>query len=1291
MKHYPTKTIIRQQFVCTLFALVSLLIGQHQLQAQTTLYNLSDLTNETLLKQAGEILNTAQFEYQKELRKYYNQERVYQASNRQLDQWQALDSTFKKPTEELTTLEVATLYTNHITKLLNNYRQKSVLQENKYQALQDMVIQIDALSFSSNKSKNDLISLTPYLFEIKLRLDDGTLKSAQVPETLSQGYIKAKQQALTNTTTRFKTEVKTIKEKIAQLTKQMAKNKEAITKTELQLLTAQEKQSNAQKNSALKNTYANLTPKKLLRTFAELSEASNWIKSTYNVAYQKVTSLAKTTTASFKSTIKDKPLTFKDSPSTNDPEEAVKALDKLLKQQESQVKSRAKLQEMLKTLASHQEAFKGEATVMNEQVAKMVFVAQLIKNLEQEGKVNPQSVLAPQWHASIIAEEEKLAKQNAEVLALGQQRQKELEQITHELTNLKIVQEKLTAQKNDLQRQAKSLAKVRKWRTGLENMAPAKLIAAFDTLTNQLSDKQRLLESYYKKYKKSEDTTKNLKRELYTLKGPLFRQIRRTASEDKYGIRVKLYALINKKAFRNEPQIVTTTQASDSLPTKANASTEGKKPLFRNIAGEKYQNLLAQKIATIQKRKHLKDSLAKSLETLLTHLRQFIVKRNEINDILLHQNLYAKQIKTLFSQNKIKRNEVPAKINEALKYERISSFESLTRELYALEQSIQQELKTLTETKENNALQTKFISLQKNTGNRGSFHRHLEELQEGFDEKKKKLSGNALKVSEQLAVNRLNSDNSLEDFFLGFIKSSDTKNYSKILTATYVELIQLEQQQSILKAQIHKLEKLTKLEYAEKDSIPVLLTFLKQRLDQLELNNEEAWIKIKMRLIPDKAQEIMQAFQAKTGRNIALLPSIPPSSQDSMIRVSTEALFDYHVEITAVKKWMQLLKERLTVAGIDKEIDTYASMIGELEAKNVAIHKSIEELTGHPKADLKKMDSEERPRTRLALLTFLKGKIGALRATRNHLRYKSLLYLVIKLLLIVLLAYLLIRVVRNAVNRIVLATEKAKEQDLAEAASAKQKSRTVNIFIRLFRRQRSSKEEGKTQLEWLQKAEFLPMLYFVKALVIVVIWIFAITLAVETLGFNAGAILAGLGIGGFALAFALKDILADLFGGLTLLIAKPFTVGQWILFKGSWTKVLKVGIRYSKLLRDADNKTVTVPNSMLTSSELVNLSTYSGYIGRGEVKITPQNSYEKFDLAIELIQQVFDEVSDEVKLAWIRNDGFQDYSFVIKYRYTVTAISTRNKNVTYIHTKIIERFQANNIEFAPPPTLPLNV
>lgn len=1291
MKNYPQTATIRRWFMHVLFAVVSLLAYHSQTLAQSP-NHLSDLTNDALLKQASEILNTAQLEYQKELRKYYNQERIYQESAQQLNKWQTPDTTFQNNPGEQTTLAATKLYTNHISKLLNHYQQKASWLQNKYQVLQEMVIQIDAIMLAGNKSKSDLVTLMPYLFEIKLRLKDATMKALQMPKTLSEKNIKTQQQALNSTIAQFKSRVETIKQKIADLTKVIVKNKEIISKTEFQLLAAKEKQANVQKNVALKNTYAIMSPKKLLRTFAELVEEKNWIKGSYQMAYRKVLALAKTATALFKDRANTKTLTTKDLSQMQDLKQGLKTLDELLKRHLVQSKKREELQAKLAVLLNNQEAFKGEAAIINEQVSKMVFIAQLIKSSGQEGKLNPQSVLPANWYASITAEEKQLIKQNAEVVALGQQAKNQLELVQQEITYLKLSQEKLIAQKKSFQRKSKSLEKVVQWKAAFKNMAPDKLTIAFNTLADDLTSQQKLLENYYKKYKNAEDIIRRLKREMNTLKGPLFRQIKRNSSEDKYGIRAKLYALINKKAMREERRAMPIQQKPDSSLAKIVTEKEEKKGLFKSLVAEKYSHLLARHIGIIQKRKHLKDSLKKSLDTLLTHLHQFIVKRNEINALLLKQNLYAKQIKKLFGQQKIPRSEVPVKINEALKYEQISSFEALTRELYDLELSVQQELKTLAETKETNALQAHFITLQKNTGSRSSLHRQLEELQEAFEQKKKKLSGTALKVSEQLAVNRLSADNSFEDFFLGFIKSADTKNYSKILTANYVELIQLEQQQSILQTQIHKLEKLTRLEYIEKDSIPVLLGFLQQRLKQLELANEEAWIKVKMRLIPEKAQELVQAFQVKTKRNILPLAPVEPGSRDSLIRVSTQELFDYYVEIAAVKKWIQLLQERQTTAGIEQEIDAYASIIGELEAKKVSIQKSIEELTGHPETVLEKMDLEERPQTRLAMLTFLKGKIGALRATRNRLRYKSLLYLVVQLLFIVVLAYLLIWAVKSTVNRIVVATEEANEPTLAEESTpVKTQARVVRVFARVFRKRKRANEVVTTELEWLKKAEFLPMLYFVKALLIVAIWVFAITLSVETLGFNAGAILAGLGIGGFALAFALKDILADLFGGLTLVIAKPFKVGHWILFKGSWTKVLKVGMRYTKLLRDADSKTVTVPNAMLTSAELVNLSTYSGYIGRGEVKITPQNSYEKFELAIELIQQVFEEISDEVTLAWVRNDGFKDYSFVIKYRYTVLAISTRNKNVTYIHTKIIEQFQANNIEFAHPPSLPLVV
>ncbi|EAY30462.1 mechanosensitive ion channel domain-containing protein [Microscilla marina] len=1178
--------IIKRVFIHQLFC-IALLFVYNSTWAQTT-GNLHNLSNEALLRQADKMFSTSQFSYRKELRKFYSDEKIIQESDRQLSNFRLPDSTFRKPAKELTPLEISVLKAKHIARLLNAYKQKALLLERKQTALETLLTQVDEVLFSSNRFKNDLILLTPYLLEVKLRINDGTLIASKLPASLSQENIKAKQQKLSGIEKRFEGINKVVKKEIISLGSDIAENKKAIAQVALQLFTAKEKQANEQKNVALQNKYAAMTPKKLLRTFAELSEEKNWIKSSYLVAYNKVMALGKEAEVRYKKIELKKPPKTKRIEESKDTKKTIQALNSLLKYDSVQIKNTNELQSQLKALIASKEVFTAEAAVIGEHLSKMIFIAKLIKNLEEKGEVKPESMLSANWYKAIIAEEESLTKQNAEVIILSENAKKQIELNAKEIKKLMANYDEIASKKNSLERTAKSLMKVEKWKAKLENIGKKKLLNTFTTLTDSLAMRQRRLESYYKRYKGAEDTAKTIKRELNILKGPLFRIIKRESQEDKYGIRSQLYALIHKRAQRKQVQIFTKKeQKVDSLLVKPEAEKAKSKSLFKNIAGEKYQNLLAQNVETIQKRKSLKDSLKTSLDSLQMYLRQLLVKREKITDILLQQNLYAGQIKKLYSQAKIKRKEVPAKVNEALKYERISNFESLTHELFGVELSIQRELKRLSQTEEKNELQAQFIKMQKNTGERGSIHKQLEELQQEFDNKKVALKGTALEVSEQLAVNRLNSDNGIEEFFLGFINSSETQNYSKILTSNYVELIQLEQQQRILQTQIYKLEKLTKLEYAEKDSIPVLLTFLNKHLEQLELAYEEEWIKIKIRLVPEKANELINAFQVKTGRNIPLLAPVAQSSQDSIISISTDLLFDYHVQIAATKKWITLFKERQTPGGIEKEIDIYADIISALEAKNVVLKKSIAELIGHPKSELDKMDKEERPQTSLARLIFLKGKIGALRSTRNRLRYKVLLYMIIKLSFIVLIAWFLIKIVKSMVARVISTTTKAKEGKYTEALLTQKKSRTIVLLSRFFKKRKREGEEKVDELEWLKKADFLPMVYFLKALTIVVIWLFAITLSIETLGFNAGAILAGLGIGGFALAFALKDILADLLGGLTLLITKPFKVGERVVVAGIDGWVHKIGLRSSVINNFYGEKNV-ISNRVFINSTIKN-------------------------------------------------------------------------------------------------------
>ncbi len=95
------------------------------------------------------------------------------------------------------------------------------------------------------------------------------------------------------------------------------------------------------------------------------------------------------------------------------------------------------------------------------------------------------------------------------------------------------------------------------------------------------------------------------------------------------------------------------------------------------------------------------------------------------------------------------------------------------------------------------------------------------------------------------------------------------------------------------------------------------------------------------------------------------------------------------------------------------------------------------------------------------------------------------------------------------------------------------------------------------------------------------------------IGLPAYSVLAGLGIGGLAVALAAQQTLSNLFGSLIILFEKPFTVNQIIEYGNRRGKVSRIGLRSSSI-RTADGAEVIVPNSELISKEVVNWSRARG-------------------------------------------------------------------------------------------------
>ena len=94
----------------------------------------------------------------------------------------------------------------------------------------------------------------------------------------------------------------------------------------------------------------------------------------------------------------------------------------------------------------------------------------------------------------------------------------------------------------------------------------------------------------------------------------------------------------------------------------------------------------------------------------------------------------------------------------------------------------------------------------------------------------------------------------------------------------------------------------------------------------------------------------------------------------------------------------------------------------------------------------------------------------------------------------------------------------------------------------------------------------------------------------EYFGIPVTAVFASAGIAGMAVAFAARETLANLFGGASLLLDRPFRAGDYItLDTGERGEVMEVGLRSTRIMT-RDDIQITIPNSLITNSKIINES-----------------------------------------------------------------------------------------------------
>ena len=103
------------------------------------------------------------------------------------------------------------------------------------------------------------------------------------------------------------------------------------------------------------------------------------------------------------------------------------------------------------------------------------------------------------------------------------------------------------------------------------------------------------------------------------------------------------------------------------------------------------------------------------------------------------------------------------------------------------------------------------------------------------------------------------------------------------------------------------------------------------------------------------------------------------------------------------------------------------------------------------------------------------------------------------------------------------------------------------------------------------------------------LWILAVIIVANALGINTTSLVALVSVAGLALSLSVQNVMSNLFSGITLLIAKPFSSGDFVEVAGKTGVIKAVGLFYTQLAT-LDNVAISIPNGDVTAGSVINYS-----------------------------------------------------------------------------------------------------
>lgn len=216
------------------------------------------------------------------------------------------------------------------------------------------------------------------------------------------------------------------------------------------------------------------------------------------------------------------------------------------------------------------------------------------------------------------------------------------------------------------------------------------------------------------------------------------------------------------------------------------------------------------------------------------------------------------------------------------------------------------------------------------------------------------------------------------------------------------------------------------------------------------------------------------------------------------------------------------------------------------------------------------------------------------------------------------------------------------------------------------------------------------LLPIVRRSVKTVVWLLAILVGLNNAGYDIGALIAGLGIGGLAFALAAQDTVSNLFGGFTIFTDKPFGINQRVKVAGFDGNVEEIGLRSTRL-RTLEGRLVTIPNSAIASAPTENVSSEPARKVVVELGLTYDTPAEGIERALELLKTIAKETEGVGEDVYVGFTEFGDFALKLLFIYFIESGADILGTQTKMNLAILRRFADANLDMAfPTQTIVMN-